>query len=848
MRMPKSTFPRITAGGKFFRLAGEKFYVKGLSYGPFPPNDQGDCFGSLDETRRDFDLIRDLGANTLRVYQVPPAWFLDLAAVNNLRLLIDVPWNQQHCFLASTEARQQVLETIGQAARTVANHPAVFALSVANELPPDVVRWNGAVATSSFIDELVGLVKEANPDCLATFGNYPPTEFLRPQEIDFHCFNVYLHQIQSFENYLARLQMIADTKPLLLGEFGLDSLREGETNQSQILASHIQAAFQAGLAGTVIYSFSDSWYKDGREIADWQFGVTSRERQPKPAYAAVQSAFHAAPYFPLPDAPRVSVVVACYNGARTLKGCLESLQHLNYPDYEVILVDDGSADETSQIAGSFPHLRFLRHATNQGLSVARNTGIQAATGEIVAFTDADCRADEDWLHYLIADLRRSPFAGIGGHNLLPPDDSWVASAVMVSPGGPAHVMHTDRIAEHIPGCNMAFYKRVLEEIGGFDPIFRQAGDDVDLCWRLQQEGYQLGFSPSGFVWHYRRQTVHEYLVQQSGYGEAEALLLNKHPEKFSHLGRSIWEGQIYAPAKFGVVFRLPRIYHGLFGSGFFQALYPPQPEYGLRLFTSLEFQVLVTLPLCLLSISYQFLVPAAGISLLLPLTLSVVAAWQARISRKKLRLGSRPLVALLFFMQPLVRGWARYRGRLSMHPPSLDDFETLDSLSLQDPETQFREVQYWVDHKLDRMAFLSMVQQRLDRLGWQYRADAGWNDYDVEMIGGRWTRLQLLTAREAHQEQQSVIRCRLGASWTLLAKSIFFSLLVLNLLVVRLWAGEAPWVWGGLLSLGLFPWWLSIQQKRLRRLAVAFLDETAKQLRLVKVGAQRNDQLPAASG
>ena len=109
-----------------------------------------------------------------------------------------------------------------------ARHPAVFAFSVANEIPPDIVRWSGAQAVADFIDDLVLEAKRADPECLCTFTNFPPTEFLRPQSLDFLCFNVYLHQRQPFENYLARLQMLAEAKPLLLGEFGIDSLREGE--------------------------------------------------------------------------------------------------------------------------------------------------------------------------------------------------------------------------------------------------------------------------------------------------------------------------------------------------------------------------------------------------------------------------------------------------------------------------------------------------------------------------------------------------------------------------------------------------------------------------------------------
>src|SRR5437879_11737850 len=193
-------------------------------------------------------------------------------------------------------------------------------------------------------------------------------------------------------------------------------------------------------------------------------------------------------------------------------------------------------------------------------------------------------------------MEESDFVGMGGPNLLPADDSLVAAAVMVSPGGPAHVMLTDRQAEHIPGCNMAFYKWALASIGGFDPIFRQAGDDVDVCWRLQQAGHKIGFSPAAFVWHYRRSTIGAYLKQQHGYGEAEALLGRKHPEYFNSVGSSLWRGRIYTSSKFGVLVRRPISYRGRFGSAGFQALYASRPALTLMLCTSLEYHVTVVLP------------------------------------------------------------------------------------------------------------------------------------------------------------------------------------------------------------------------------------------------------------
>src|SRR5687767_14090954 len=489
--------PRVRVDGKFFRLGDQKFYVKGVTYGPFAPNDDGEYFATLDRTRADFELLRQLGANVLRVYYVPAKWFLDLALEFGLRVLPDIPWNKHICFLDSEQTRREARDAVRQAAEACARHPAIFALSLVNEIPPDIMRWSGGRAVADFIDELVDIVKGVDPTCLCTFGNFPPTEYLRPQNLDFHCFNVYLHNPKPFENYLGRLQMIADAKPLIVGETGIDTLREGNETQCEILSWQIETTFRSGLAGIVIYSFTDDWFRGGYQIIDWAFGLTNMDRSPKPAFEKVREFFAMAPYFPLPHAPKVSVVIANYNGDRTLDLCLRSLQNLNYPHYEVILVDDGSTDRSREIAKNYEYIRLIEHPGNKGLSVARNTGINAATGQIVAFTDSDCRADEDWLYYLIGDLLQSKFAGIGGHNLLPPDDSWIAASVMASPGGPAHVMLTDRLAEHIPGCNMAFFKWALEDIGGFDPAFTRAGDDVDVCWRLQERGLKIGFSPAG---------------------------------------------------------------------------------------------------------------------------------------------------------------------------------------------------------------------------------------------------------------------------------------------------------------------------------------------------------------
>ncbi|MDB6028645.1 MAG: glycosyl transferase family 2 [Verrucomicrobiales bacterium] len=818
--------PRVTLDGKFFRLGEKKFYVKGVSYGPFAPTKEGGNFPPPAQARRDLELIRELGANVLRVYYTPPRWLLDLALELDLRLFVDIPWGKHLCFLDSEQGQDNARTAIRQAVQYCAAHPGVFAFSVVNELSPDIVRWSGAPKVAEFMDELVNIAKEVDPECLCTMGNYPPTEFLRPQNLDFVCFNVYLHQPRPFENYLARLQMIADNKPLILGEFGIDTLREGEPSKCEMLDWQIETVFRSGLAGAVVYSFTDDWFKDNRQVEDWGFGLTTREREKKESFHVVKRKFTEAPYFPLAQYPKVSVVVASYNGARTLKACLESLEHLNYPNYEVLLVDDGSTDTTQQIAVLYKNVRHI-YQIHQGLSVARNTGIYAGDGDVVAFTDSDCRADEDWLYYLVGDLLNSKFAGIGGHNFLPPEDSQVAAAVQVSPGAPAHVMLTDRVAEHIPGCNMAFYKWALLEIGCFDPLYKKAGDDVDVCWRLQQRGYKLGFSPGGFVWHYRRSTMRAYLRQQQGYGEAEALLVRRHPENFNSFGGGIWHGRIYASSKFGPTFNRPIIYHGLFASGFFQTLYQAEPAEALMLCTSLEYHVIVNLPLLVLSVPFHYLLPLAIASLLLSLGVCVAAAWQANLPKNKKRFWSRPLITLLFLLQPIVRGWARYRGRIALGPTPRVAYENLDFVHLRNSGERIETAEYWSEKWIERIEFVRLVIQTLEKQGWQYKADSGWSDFDIEIFASRWGHLYLTSVVEPHANEKVLLRCRMKTAWSLFAKLSFGTLAGLELLVIGIFRDNNPWLWLLLLTLPLFAWFIDSDRRNLQRVIVILLDEVA---------------------
>ncbi len=221
----------------------------------------------------------------------------------------------------------------------------------------------------------------------------------------------------------------------------------------------------------------------------------------------------------------------------------------------------------------------LMSTQNRGLSSARNTGMEAASGEIVAYIDDDAYPDAHWLQYLAHAFMTTNHAGIGGPNISPAGDGIIADSIANAPGGPVHVLLTDEIAEHIPGCNMAFRREALLEVGGCDPVYRAAGDDVDLCWRIQQTGKTIGFHPAAFVWHHCRNSVKMYWLQQTGYGKAEALLEKKWSEKYNSFGHLNWSGRIYGK---GLTLPLKskenRIFYGIWGTALFQSIYQPVPN------------------------------------------------------------------------------------------------------------------------------------------------------------------------------------------------------------------------------------------------------------------------------
>ncbi len=224
-----SPMERVRAHGRYLFAGDEKFFIKGVTYGPFPENENGEPLPGRDEVVRDFEMMRSAGVNTVRVYYVPPRWFLDLAQSMGVRVMIGIPWPQHLCFLDQWEVKEQIKTVIREAVRPLAGHPAILAWLVGNEIPAHIVRWHGAKKIEKFLAKLTASVRREDPSGLVTYANYPSTEYLRLPFLDFLSFNVYLHEEKAFRAYVKRLQNVAGDLPLVLSEFGMDSSATART-------------------------------------------------------------------------------------------------------------------------------------------------------------------------------------------------------------------------------------------------------------------------------------------------------------------------------------------------------------------------------------------------------------------------------------------------------------------------------------------------------------------------------------------------------------------------------------------------------------------------------------------
>ncbi|MDQ3102379.1 MAG: glycosyltransferase family 2 protein [Actinomycetota bacterium] len=723
----------VRTDGKFFATGSTRFDFRGVTYGTFAPRDDGAQFPDQVTIRRDMEMMRDAGFTVVRTYTLPPGDLLEAAGECGLRVLADVFYPDWRYLLGMSRRESRRVERearaeVRKAARALAGDERVLGLSLGNEVPADVLRWQGVKMVAHTLRDLAAVVRDEDPDQLVTYANYPTAEYLPLETLDFLMFNIFLERREDFRRYLTRLHHLAGDRPLVLGEVGLDAGEgpDGEDHQAEVLDWQLETAIERGVAGTTVFSWTDEWWVGGSAVEGWSFGLTRADRSPRPALDAVRRRNRRTVRDLDFNWPSISVVICAHNAEATLDECLRHTCELDYPYLEVLVVDDGSKDATTAIVERHPRARLLSIG-HSGLAVARNEGYAAAEGDLIAYLDADAYPTPEWPYYLALGLDGSDVGGVGGPNLAPADDPPGAHVVARSPGGPVHVLTSDDRAEHIPGCNMAFWKLVLIEIGGFDPACTSAGDDVDVCWKVLDADWKIGFHPAAFVWHHRRAGLREYLRQQRGYGRSEALIEARHPDRFTPARTARWRGRIYD--SYTPQLGSQRIYRGVYGAAAYQSVYhggghrlDVMHQAGVPLAAAM----LLTAPLALLS---SWLVLPALVSLVALLALGTVDMARSSPPRRLAgnRLGFRARVAVHHLLQPLARFWARARHRSTARRGLVPARE------LPVAVRRLAGGIVVVSEDRPRSELAAGLVETLRHRGFPARQPSGWEDYDARV-------------------------------------------------------------------------------------------------------------------
>jgi hypothetical protein len=311
---------------------------------------------------------------------------------------------------------------------------------------------------------------------------------------------------------------------------------------------------------------------------------------------------------------------------------------------------------------------------------------------------------------------------------------------------------------------MAFRKSALLNIGGFDPVFRSAGDDVDVCWRIQNSGETIGFHPSALVWHHRRNSIKAYWKQQKGYGKAEALLERKWPEKYNGFGHLAWGGRIY-----GNGFTMPlkikkdKIFHGVWGTALFQSVYQPAEGF-LTAIPLMPEWYLFTAQLALLACLGFFWAPLLWAWPLVMASVFIVliqafvsATKNVSHSARELKTPKyKALITYLHIIQPLARLYGRLnhgltpwkKGRKAL----LKKFKVpFDALELKHWSEEWKEADYWLSHIENK---LKSFKERVSKGG-------EFDRYDLQVRNTLLSKSRSILAIEEHGAGKQFLRFKI---------------------------------------------------------------------------------------
>jgi glycosyltransferase involved in cell wall biosynthesis len=710
----------ISTHGKFFSRRGQKFFFKAMRLaGVAAALD----FGQKLKLRAHLDALKLAHTTGLVLSAAQAETVLDIAGQVGLAAVVEVAVDPADLFDRSRW--RAAVSRIADFAHLHRGHSALAGYLIDCPIRQDALRAHGYARVQRRLAELVRTIKRHDRDALVAIKHRPETRALALLDEDFLYGEVPALEPLELRDFVVALHNLAEARPVVI-EFA-----DASPGQDEAVA----VAFGTGAAGVVAPPVPVP------ASPDW-LGVHLLRASDLMPFVTLNGSCPPGPE----QTPMVSVVICAYNAERTMRACLESLTKLTYPNYEVIIVDDGSRDRTAEISMDFSQFRLIRQP-NKGLSVARNVGLHAARGDIVAYTDSDCVVDPHWLTLMVRAMAEGGFDGCGGPNYAPHEDGRIEACVAASPGAPCHVLLGENVAEHLAGCNMVYTKASLVKVGGFDPQFTSAGDDVDVCWRMLDAGLRLGYCPAAFVWHFRRNTITAYYGQQRGYGRAEAMLYSRYAERFNLLGQIKWRGTIPGLARTLPGGSRKRVFWGARGAGH-QNVFDPALDLAAFLPQTFEWTTLWALVAAISVFAGMTALPALAMLALGPVW-ALYYASQAPLEKCHESLASRLLIAFLAYTGPMRRTLARYKTRLQLQGRLGGDAPMRQRPTINWLGRGLR-LAYWNEAYVTREGLLDRMLKLFARSGHPAIIDRGWSDYDLELRPDPWTRVEIKTADEEH--------------------------------------------------------------------------------------------------
>jgi glycosyltransferase involved in cell wall biosynthesis len=251
--------------------------------------------------------------------------------------------------------------------------------------------------------------------------------------------------------------------------------------------------------------------------------------------------------------PLVSIVICTYNRAHYLERCIKSLKKQNYPHFEIVVVNGPSTDETTVVLNNYPKIRVVSQEELNGLSCARNLGITASNGEIIAFIDDDAVADENWIRYLVEGYTDKSIGGVGGPVFDITGNWYQFKNGYVSKAGISSYIHENdvdynnpegRLFNYLMGTNASFIKDILYEVGLFDETIKYYLDETDVCVRVIKAGYKIKHIDNAIMCHemvegHNRKSAYDLNWSEIMKNEVYFTLKNFHGEFLSYTLRPV---------------------------------------------------------------------------------------------------------------------------------------------------------------------------------------------------------------------------------------------------------------------------------------------------------------------